>query len=282
MTNFKTQIGEKMKKILILMLALVIGCTAFVGCGEESSYEDLTIVDLGLEKEYFGIAFRDGSDMTRKVEDITLQLIKDKKLEELSTKYEVGAVGESEYTPKAPANEGSGDWDYIKNKGTLVIGITDYKPMDYRDENGNWVGFDADYARAVCDKLGVTAEFKEIEWDSKLIALKARDIDCIWNGMTITEDIEKVADCTTPYMFNTQVAVVKKENADKYKTLADFAGVKIAAESGSAGEKVALANDQLDDNLKPVVAQTDALLEVLSGASEAAIVDLTLAKALIK
>jgi len=271
-----------MKKFLVLLLALLMACTTLASCSAGNSYDDLAIVDLGLEREYFGIAFRSGSDMTRKVEDITLQLINDGKLAELSTKYEVGAVGKDDYVPKAAACEGSGDWDYIKAKGKLVIGITDYKPMDYRDDNGEWVGFDAEYARLVCEKLGVAAEFKEIDWESKLMALEAKEIDCIWNGMTITEAIENAADCTVPYMYNTQVAVVKKENVDKYKAIADFAGLNIAAEGGSAGEKVIQENDLLKGGLKSVSAQTDALLEVLSGASEAAIVDLTLAKALIK
>lgn len=271
-----------MKKILVVILTLAMLCTALASCGPASSYDDLMIVDLGLEREYFGIAFRSGSDMTRKVEDITLELINDGTLAKLSTTYEVGAVGKEDYTPKADPCEGSGDWDYIKGKGTLVIGITDYKPMDYRDENGEWIGFDADYARAVCEKLGVTAEFKEIDWDYKLIALEAKDIDCIWNGMTIMDAIEEAADCTLPYMYNTQVAVIKKADAEKYKSLADLAGVSIAAEAGSAGEKVISSTDSIKNGLKSVSGQTDALLEVLSGASEAAIVDLTLAKALIK
>ena len=271
-----------MKKIfsLLLAVAMLVGCTlSLASCG--SPYSDLAIVDLGLEREYFGIAFRSGSDMTRKVEDITLQLINDGTLAELSTKYEVGAMGKGEYTPDADACAGSDDWAYIKAKGTLVIGITDYKPMDYM-ENGEWVGFDADYARAVCEKLGVTAEFKEIDWDNKLISLAAKEIDCIWNGMTITDAIEAAADCTVPYMYNTQVAVVKKDNLDKYTNLASLAGVSIAVEGGSAGESVALAEAALKDGVKSVTAQTDALLEVISGASEAAIVDMTLAKALIK
>lgn len=271
-----------MKRFLALVLAMLLACTVLASCGEKTSYSDLAIVDLGLEREYFGIAFRTGSDMTRKVEDITLQLIEDGTLAELSTKYEVSAVGKGEYTPKADACADSGDWDYIREKGTLVIGITDYKPMDYRDEDGKWIGFDADYARAVAAKLGVTVEFKEIDWDSKEMALSARDIDCIWNGMTITDAIENAADCTAPYMYNTQVAVVKKADAEKYKTLADMAGVRIAAESGSAGEKFIKSEDSIKDGLKSMGAQTDALLEVLSGSSQVAIVDLTLAKALIK
>ena len=271
-----------MKKILSLILATIIICAAFASCSGKSSYEDLAIIDLGLEREYFGIAFRSGSDMTRKVEDITLELINDGTLAELSTKYEVGAVGKDDYTPKADACADSGDWAYIQEKGTLVIGITDYKPMDYKDDKGEWIGFDADYARAVCAKLGVTPVFKEIEWDYKLIALEAKDIDCVWNGMTITDAIEEAADCTAPYMYNTQVAVVKKADAEKYKTIADLKGLSIAAEAGSAGEKVALDNEDLKSGLKSVTAQTDALLEVLAGASKVAIVDLTLAKALIK
>ncbi|MBQ8350553.1 MAG: transporter substrate-binding domain-containing protein [Clostridia bacterium] len=272
-----------MKRILVLVLALIMACTAIVSCGGgTSSYSDLAIIDLGLEREYFGIAFRAGSDMTRKVEDITLQLIEEGKLAELSTTYEVGAVGKGDYTPKADPCEGSGDYDYIKGKGKLVVGITDYKPMDYRDEQGNWIGFDADYARAVGAKLGVEVEFKEIDWDFKLEALASKSIDCIWNGMTITDAIEAAADCTVPYMYNTQVAVVKKADAEKYKAISDLAGLKIAAESGSAGEKVIQDNAALKGGLKSMSGQTDALLEVLSGSSQAAIVDLTLAKALIK
>ncbi len=273
-----------MKKTIALVLALLLtlGCVAALSSCNKDPYADLAIVDLGLEREYFGIAFRAGSDMTRKVEDITLELIKEGKLEELSTTYEVGAVGEADYTPKADPCEGSGDWAEIKAKGKLVIGITDYKPMDYKNDKGEWIGFDADYARLVCEKLGVTAEFKEIEWDNKLFELEGKTIDCIWNGMTITDAIENAADCTAPYMYNTQVAVVKKDKVDTYKDIASLAGKKLAAEGGSAGEKVIADNASLKDGLKAVSAQTDAILEVISGASDAAIVDLTLAKALIK
>ncbi len=114
------------------------------------------------------------------------------------------------------------------------------------------------------------------------MALESKDIDCIWNGMTITDAIEEAADCTVPYMYNTQVAVVKKADVDKYKSIADFAGKTLAAEEGSAGAAVITGNDTLKDGYKGVTAQTDALLQVLSGASDAAVVDLTLAKALIK
>lgn len=272
-----------MKKIAALALAalMLASCFCFTSC-QKNPYENLTIIDLGQEREYFGIAFRSGSDLTRKVEDITLQLIKDGKLAELSEKYQVGAFGEAEYKPAAAANENSDDYAKVKAAGKLVIGITDYEPMDYQDESGNWIGFDADYARLVCEKLGVTAEFKEIEWDNKELELAGGTIDCIWNGMTITDAIEEVADCTAPYMYNTQVAVVLKKNADKYKDLTSLKGASIAAESGSAGASLIEGNDDLKNGFKGVTAQTDAILEVISGTADAAVVDRTLAAALIK
>ena len=273
-----------MKRIVTLLLCVAMlcsACFALTSCFG-NKYKDLQIVDLGLPVEDFGIAFRTGSDLTRKVEDITLELIKDGTLAALSTKYEVGAMGEDEYVPSADPCTGSGDFAAIKAKGKLVIGITDYKPMDYQDENGEWIGFDAEYAEAVCKKLGVTADFKEIDWDNKLISLAAGEIDCIWNGMTITEAIEAAADCTVPYMQNTQVAVIHKDNAETFKDLASLAGATLAAEGGSAGEKVIKDNATLVGGLKTVNAQADAILEVIAGASDAAIVDLTLAKALIK
>lgn len=274
-----------MKKILSLALALLmlIGTLATLASCKKTTYDDLMIVDLDQEREYFGIAFRTGSDLTRKVEDITLTLINNGKLAELSAKYEVGAVGADEYTPKADACATSGDYAAIKAKGKLVIGITDYKPMDYHEEGSEtWVGFDADYARLVCEQLGVTAEFVEIDWDSKLVALAAGTIDCIWNGMTIDDAIENAADCTAAYMYNTQVAVIRKADADKYTDLASLKGATVAAEGGSAGAKLIAGNAELASSLKEVTAQNDAILEVMAGTSNVAVVDMTLAKALIK
>lgn len=273
-----------MKKIGTLFLALLMLATCTVGMAscKDNSYSSLQMVDIGQEKEYFGIAFRTGSDMTRKVEDITLELIRAGKLKELSATYSVGAMDADEYVPKAEVFASSDDYAKIKAKGKLVIGITDYKPMDYQDEDGNWIGFDADYAKLVCEKLGVTPEFKEIEWDNKEMELAGGTIDCIWNGMTITDAIENAADCTVPYMYNTQVAVIKKSNADKYKDLSSMAGASIAAEGGSAGESLIKGNAALAGGLKAVSSQNDAILEVLSGTSDVAIVDMTLAKALLQ
>lgn len=272
-----------MKKFLAIIVSVLtvfcaIGLTA---CGSKVTYKDLEIVEIGGETEAFGIAFRKGSDMTRKVENAIAELVSEGKLNELATKY--GVAGVSEYTPAANANETSNDFETIKAKGKLVVGITDYKPMDYKEEGSSeWIGFDADLAKAVGQKLDISVEFKEIEWENKLLDLEAGRIDCIWNGMTITGEVTSTADVTVPYMENRQVAVVLKKNAEKYSSVEKMAGVRIAVESGSAGAKFVESNESLKNGLVAVAAQSDAFLEVMSGKSEVAVVDYMMAKALIE
>ena len=158
------------------------------------------------------------------------------------------------------------DLEYVKNNGKLVIGITDFDPMDYKDANGEWIGFDADLARKVCEKLGVTAEFKVITWGQKENELNTKSIDAIWNGMTITDAIKNVADVSGAYMTNYQVVVVKDA---KYTTVESLAGQTIVAEQGSAGESAIQANATLSKSYKPVESQSDALLQVQSGQAAA-------------
>lgn len=174
------------------------------------------------------------------------------------------------------------DWAYIEDKGNLVMGITLYEPMNYYDENGDLTGFDTEFAQAVCEILGVEAKFQEIEWDQKHTELKGKSIDCIWNGMTISDDLAEHMAFSTPYVKNKQVIIVKKDNLDKYPDLKSIKNVKIAAESGSAGEKAVQGEDELKDNeLISVSAQKDALLEVKSGAVDMAVLDYVLAKAVL-
>ncbi|MBQ7548330.1 MAG: transporter substrate-binding domain-containing protein [Clostridia bacterium] len=162
------------------------------------------------------------------------------------------------------------DLAYVKEKGKLVIGITDWAPMDYK-ENGEWVGFDVEYGKAVCAKLGVTPEFKEIEWNSKEMSLKTKEIDCIWNGMTITDAIMAAADVTGAYMYNYQVIVVKDNKT--FNSIASLEGKTVVAEQGSAGETAAKEDAVLSKNYKPVRAQSDALLQVKSGQADACVID---------
>lgn len=175
------------------------------------------------------------------------------------------------------AQSGSGDLAKITSAGKLVIGITEYEPMNYRDENGNWTGFDTEYAEAVCKELGVTAEFLPIEWDNKIFELNSKAIDCVWNGMTLTEEVTSAMDCTDPYIKNAQVVVMKADKLASYPDTASMKNLTFAAESGSAGE-AALKEANL--SCTAVTAQSDALLEVKSGSVDACVIDITMAKAM--
>ena len=179
----------------------------------------------------------------------------------------------------ASQTEGS-DLDYIKGKGKLVIGYTVYEPMNYTDEQGNFTGFDTELATAVCEKLGVEPDFVEINWDTKVVELDAKSIDCIWNGMTLTDDIMANTATTKAYAKNAQVVVVK-EGTD-YTSTADLAGKTVVAEAGSAGEAAIAENADLAqaDYVSKSV-QTDCLMEVAAGTADAAVLDLTLANAMI-
>ena len=174
------------------------------------------------------------------------------------------------------------DLAYVQDKGTMVIGYTVYEPMNYTDENGEFTGFDTEFARAVCEKLGVEPEFVEINWDTKVIELDAKSIDCIWNGMTITDDLKENISVSDPYVKNMQVVVIKDSNKDKFTDTASLAGATLVAEAGSAGQAAVEADENLSQaTLTTVTKQTDALLEIESGASDAAILDWTLAKSMI-
>ncbi len=161
----------------------------------------------------------------------------------------------------------------------MVIGVTLYEPMNYKDENGNWTGFDTEFAQAVCEKLGVEAEFIVIDWDNKIFELDSKKIDCAWNGMTLTDEVKESMNCTKPYVKNEQVVVMKADAVKNYTDVASLKDVTFAAESGSAGE-AALKDLSLDANLTSVAAQSDALMEVKSGSVQACVIDNTMANAM--
>ena len=172
------------------------------------------------------------------------------------------------------------DLAYIQGKGKMTIGYTVYEPMNYTDADGNFTGFDTELATAVCEKLGVEPDFVEINWDTKIVELDAKSIDCIWNGMTLTDEIQANAGCTKAYAKNAQV-VVMKTDAD-YSSTADLVGKTVVAEAGSAGESAIQDDESLSqaDYVSKSV-QTDCLMEVAAGTADAAVLDLTLATAMI-
>ncbi len=165
------------------------------------------------------------------------------------------------------------DTDYIMEKGEMVIGMTLFAPMNYYDNDSNeLIGFETEFAEAVCEKIGVTPKFQEINWDSKEIELNAKNIDCIWNGMTITDERKETMEISDAYMANRQVMVVKSENLDKFSE--GVIGAAVVAEAGSAGEEIATSDSFFKDSaFTPVDSMAKALTDVAAGTSDVAIVD---------
>ena len=169
------------------------------------------------------------------------------------------------------------DAEYVKAKGTLVVGITDFEPMDYRDADGNWIGYDADMAALFAESLGVTVVFQEIEWDNKILELNGQMIDCVWNGMTLTDEVLSSMSCSTAYMENAQVIVMKADKLAAYTDVSEMSALSFAVESGSAGASCAA---ELELAANEVTSQSAALMEVAAGTSDAAIIDLLMAQAM--
>lgn len=180
-------------------------------------------------------------------------------------------------TSKTEAKADS-DLSYVQGKGKLVVGITDFEPMDYQDESGNWIGFDADMAKAFGESIGVSVEFTEIDWDNKAMELDGKSIDCVWNGMTLNDEVKSAMSCSNAYCNNAQVVIVKAADASKYQSAADCKNLKFAVESGSAGQKAAQANGYQFTEVKD---QATALMEVKAGTCDAAIIDSLMAAAMV-
>lgn len=181
----------------------------------------------------------------------------------------------------APATEASAeaesDLAYVQGKGSLIVGITDFAPMDYKDGD-EWIGFDADMAKAFAKSLGVDVEFIEIDWDNKILELGSKSIDCVWNGMTLTPEVLNSMACSDAYCNNAQVVVVKSDVADQYQTADSLASLAFAVEAGSAGEA---AVKELGIEPTAVQTQADALMEVQAGTADACVIDLLMAGAMI-
>ena len=184
------------------------------------------------------------------------------------------------------------DWEYIQGKGKVVVGMTLFAPMNYY-EGEDFIGFDTELTKAVFEKLGVEVEFKEINWDSKEIELNSKNIDCIWNGMCITETRKETMSMTNAYLYNTQAIVAKTDRIDAL--LANgMKGVYVVAEQGSTGEGK-LTGDIADDetvevsakeffaeaNYTAVDSMAKALMEVKAGTADLALVDSVCALAMV-
>ena len=178
--------------------------------GEGTDYANLEVEGTGYSEEEYGIAFRKGSDLTAKVNEIIRELKASGELAEIAKTYKLDEIllGDAESEAFKEADKDS-DYKYVTEKGKLVIGITYFAPMNYKNDKGELVGFETEFAKAVCAKLGVEPVLQEISWTAKETELAAKNIDCIWNGMTITPERQDAMSISIPYMQNKQVKVVK-------------------------------------------------------------------------
>ncbi len=174
--------------------------------GEGTSYPTLTHTE-ELTSEKYGVGCRKGSDLAAYIDSVFAESYADGTMQEIATTYGVQeSLLEQSADDFVPGEDS--DVAYIQDKGSLIVGMTDFEPMDYKDDNGEWIGFDADMAKLVAEKLGVEVQFVEIDWDNKIMELDSKNIDVVWNGMTLTDEVTSSMECTNAYCNNAQVVVV--------------------------------------------------------------------------
>ena len=177
------------------------------------------------------------------------------------------------------ATADSSDLKAVQKKGKLVVGITEYVPMDFKDANGDWTGFDAEFARLFAKELGVQCEFYVIaDWSKKFMELDTKQIDAVWNGMTITDEATLNASVSNPYVVNAQIVVMKADKVGNYTDAASLSGLTFAVENGSAGQDA--ANTITGAKVVPLQDQAAALMEVAAGTADACVIDITMAYAM--
>jgi polar amino acid transport system substrate-binding protein len=177
--------------------------------GEGTSYPNMQYTD-ELTTEEYGVGCRLGSDLVSEINEVFYNSYTDGRMQEIATTYGVQEALVDIQPAAAAASDVDSDIQYIIDKGTLIVGITDFAPMDYKDDSGEWIGFDADMARLVAEDLGVEVKFVEIDWDNKIMELNSKNIDVVWNGMTLTSEVTESMSCSNPYCNNAQVIVVNK------------------------------------------------------------------------
>lgn len=268
-----------MKKKLAVILAAILGASMLAACGAGGSSGAPAGEEPKAEAE--AEAGAEAGSVTGQEEDAAP-----------ASTVEAAAPASTEAAAQTAAAEDS-DWAYIQEKGKMVVGITMFAPMNYEDETGELVGFDTELTKAVCEKLGVEPEFLEINWDSKEIELNSKNIDCIWNGMCITEERKQNMSMSAPYLLNTQALVMKADRQEEIMANGP-AGLSVVAEQGSTGEGK-LTGDIPDDETvevspseyfkdakyTPVDSMAKALMEVKSGTADLAIVDSVCALAMV-
>lgn len=206
---------------------------------KDEAYSDLMVLDIALAEEEYGIAFRKGSAIADKVNTTLAEVAVSGELKAIAEDYGlVNDLLKCEYTSKWDSIQDKSDWDYVQGRGKIIVGYTVFAPIAFSDNSGKLVGFDIELARLVFKKLGLDVEFQVISWDAKEMELAAKTIDCIWNGLTITEERKAEMEISISYLANNQVAVIRKADKDIYTTKESLVKGRMAAEAGSAGAGV--------------------------------------------
>lgn len=231
-----------MKKLLATFLAAMMATTLFASCSKpaasgsgEASYITL---EESLASEEYAIGFR--------AEDVSLALEVQNILDQMKTDGKIGEIANVWFGkdlfindrpfPRDPGDVKDTSLADLKSRGKLILGLDDsFPPMGFRDEDNKIVGFDIDLATEVCSRMGVELDVQPIDWDSKELELSTGKIDCIWNGMTVTEDRAANMFLAKPYLDNRQVVIVKGDSG--IKTLADLEGKKIGLQKGSSAKE---------------------------------------------
>lgn len=185
----------------------------------------------------------------------------------------MAGCGKDQESANAVLTEDASDLEYVQSKGTLVVGITEFAPMDYR-EGEDWTGFDVELAKAFAENIGVTLELKEIDWNDKTELLEKGEIDCIWNGMTMTQELTETISCSIPYLSNAQVIVLYEEELQQYETIEECRHLLFAVEAGSAGEAILKEKKY---RYTTCATQKEALQSVLDKKADATVIDIIMA-----
>ncbi len=167
-------------------------------------------------------------------------------------------------------------WAYVEDKGELIVGLDDtFAPMGFRDEDGKLVGFDIDLATAVAKELGVKVKFQPINWDSKAMELESKNIDCIWNGMYITDEVKEKMTLSNKYL-NNQIIIMALDKKVKVEKAEDLANYKIATQVDSSGLKVLTENEAYEsykDNITEYKTYDQAIMDMQTGRMDCVVVD---------
>lgn len=186
-----------------------------------------------------------------------------------------GCGGSAPASSNAGETESDKSWDKVKEKGEFVLGLDEnFPPMGFRDENNEITGFDVDLAKEVCSRLGIELKIQPINWDTKEQELNTNNIDCIWNGFTVTEERKEKLLFTKPYMNNRQVLVVMNDTSSA--NLADLEGKKVGLQSASSAADALGSAKEFKNKLKQIVEFKDnmtALMDLEKGGIDAVLMD---------